>query len=174
VHRSGPILPTLAATDSTNEVATMTSTTSRPTLQVTRLLVVLLSVLALAFTVPGVAGADQPQDWTDVIVHEDAVSPCGTLHTVTIVFSFRSHEHNNNAVSVADAELTTDDGFIGKGHQTDVFVHGVRRTTTNHMLHHPETGERFSVKVRFWMDMNTGEFIKGSPVPTFRCIQAPN
>lgn len=135
--------------------------------------VLLVAVLAIILAVPGVALADQPQVSTVVVVEENQTNPCdpSETHDVTIVFTLKTHNHNNNVVRVIDAELSTDDGFVGGGHQTDVTVNDIRRIMVKHMMHHPETGERFSVTIRLWIDLETGEIIKGSGMPTFDCIR---
>lgn len=131
-------------------------------------------VMALTLALSPAAMADEPEVTTFVDVHEAEPNPCDPSETqrVEIVFTVKTHEHNNNIVRVISTELSTDDGFVGKGHQNDVFVNGIRRITVKHIMHHPETGERFSVTIRLWIDLETGEIVKGSGAPTFKCIRS--
>lgn len=143
-------------------------------MHVLRRLRIVLAIAVMALLVPVAAAADEPVTSTVVLVHEDEPNPCrpGETNTVTIVFTLETHEHNNNVVRVLSADESTDDGFVGSGHQTDVFVNGIRRTTVKHMMHNPETGERFSVTIRFWLDLETFEIVKGLDMPELRCIRA--
>jgi hypothetical protein len=83
-----------------------------------RLVVALLSVLALAFAAP--AAADPPTGFTSVDVFPD-VNPCtGNANIVTISSSGFIHEHGSREVLYGERTITTSDGFAGRG--TDTFV----------------------------------------------------
>ena len=131
----------------------------------------LLSVVSLVMTGQGIAAADQPAERTEIRLFED-VNPCRApeTHVVTNVLNIKEHQHPNNTVLVIEIQVTTDDGFQGTGHETTVLRDDVRLTTFNIVLHNPETGERFTAHVRFKLDLVTGEFVVGSPVPTTRCL----
>lgn len=134
-------------------------------------LVVLVAVVALGVVVPGVASADPPAVDNDPVVHE-VPNPCrpGETHTVTQEYISSTHVHRNNAVSVHRVTLSTDDGFVGTGHQQDVIIDGVERSTLNLVMHHPDTGEGIRVHGQILVDVETGELIEGSWIPEVRCL----
>jgi hypothetical protein len=85
---------------------------------VMRLVLVLLSVVALAFAAP--AAADRPTSEPIFEVFPD-VNPCtGTPMVVTFVGTVFFHEHGSRIVAHAHRTITTSDGFVGHG--TDNFV----------------------------------------------------
>lgn len=78
-----------------------------------RLVVGLLSVLALAFAAP--AAADPPTAFPFEFVFDD-VNPCtGDTMTVTIVGTDFVHFHGSNVVIHAERTITTSDGSVGHG-----------------------------------------------------------
>lgn len=83
-----------------------------------RLVVALVSVLALAFVAP--AAADRPTPIQLLDVFPD-VNPCtGDPNTVTIATTAFVHEHGSGEIVRGDRTITTSDGFVGHG--TDTFV----------------------------------------------------
>jgi hypothetical protein len=83
-----------------------------------RLVVALVSVIALAFAAP--AAADRPEAFPIFDVFED-VNPCtGNVMTVTFTGTFFVHEHGSRVVVRGDRTITTSDGFAGHG--TDTLV----------------------------------------------------
>jgi hypothetical protein len=85
---------------------------------VTRFVVGLLSVVALAVAAP--AAADPPTTVEFLDVFPD-VNPCtGNVMTVTIAATAYVHEHGSRTVVHAKRTITTSDGFSGRG--TDTFV----------------------------------------------------
>jgi hypothetical protein len=83
-----------------------------------RLVIGLLSVVALAFAAP--AAADAPTEFPILDVFED-VNPCtGDVMTVTFTGTFFVHEHDSRVVVRGARTITTSDGFVGHG--TDSFV----------------------------------------------------
>jgi hypothetical protein len=83
-----------------------------------RLVLVLLSVVALAFAAP--AAADAPTEFPILDVFPD-VNPCtGDPMTVTFEGTAFVHEHGSRVVGRAQRTITTSDGFVGHG--TDNFV----------------------------------------------------
>lgn len=84
----------------------------------TRLVVGLFSVVALAFAAPAVA--DPPTEATSVDVFTDVNRCTGTLTTVTITSTVYVHEHDSRVFLHGERTITTSDGFAGRG--TDTFV----------------------------------------------------
>jgi hypothetical protein len=83
-----------------------------------RLIVALLSVVALAYAAP--AAADPPTRGEVVDVFPD-VNPCtGDPMTVTIVTTFFEHSHDGRFVFHSERTITTSDGFAGTGAETFV------------------------------------------------------
>ena len=118
-----------------------------------RLVVALLSVVALAFA--AAAAADAPMEFPILDVFED-VNPCtGDLMTVTFVGTTFIHEHGSRVLGRAERTITTSDGFVGHG--TDSFVDNgqilVFRLTD--ILTNP-SGDRFRARAVFVLDLSTG------------------
>jgi hypothetical protein len=84
-----------------------------------RLVVALLSVVALAFAAP--VGADPPTEIPQLDVFPD-VNPCtGLIHTVTISETFFAHFHDGRVHGHSERTITTSPtGFVGHG--TDSLV----------------------------------------------------
>jgi len=117
-----------------------------------RLVVALLSVVALAFAAP--ASADPPTEVKSVDVFPD-VNPCtDTIMTVTIASTAYVHEHGSRVFLHGERTITTSDGFVGRG--TDTFVDNgqiimFRQTdiVTN------ASGDRFRARSVFVLDIST-------------------
>ena len=118
-----------------------------------RLVVGLLSVVALAFAVP--AAADPPTQFPILDVFPD-VNPCtGTPMTVTFVGTAYVHFHGDRVVARAQRTITTSDGFVGHG--TDNFVDNgqvIMNRLTDIMTH--ASGDRFRARFVFVLDLSTG------------------
>ena len=118
-----------------------------------RLVVALLSVVALAFAVP--AAADPPTEFPILDVFTD-VNPCtGNPMTVTFVGTAYVHFHNGRIVARAQRTITTSDGFVGHG--TDSFVVNgqvLMARLTDIMTN--ASGDRFRARFVFVLDLSTG------------------
>jgi hypothetical protein len=117
-----------------------------------RLVVGLLSVVALAFAVP--AAADPPTAFPIEDVFED-VNPCtGNIMTVTFVGTAFVHFHDSRIVVHAERTITTSDGFVGHG--TDSFVDNgqVVMFRINDMMANA-SGDRFRARGVFVLDIST-------------------
>jgi hypothetical protein len=118
-----------------------------------RLVVGLLSVVALAFAVP--AAADPPTQFPILDVFPD-VNPCtGTPMTVTFVGTAYVHFHGDRVVARAQRTITTSDGFVGHG--TDNFVDNgqvIMNRLTDIMTN--ASGDRFRARFVFVLDLSTG------------------
>ena len=78
-----------------------------------RLVLALLTVVALAFAAP--AAADPPTEFPIFDVFPD-INPCtGTPMTVTFVGTTFVHFHDSREVGHAHRTITTSDGFVGHG-----------------------------------------------------------
>jgi hypothetical protein len=118
-----------------------------------RLVVALLSVVALAFAVP--AAADPPTEIPIFDVFPD-VNPCtGNAMTVTFVGTLFVHEHGSREVNLAHRTITTSDGFVGHG--TDSFVDNgqVIMFRLTDILKNATTGDRFRARSLFVLDLST-------------------
>jgi hypothetical protein len=83
-----------------------------------KLVVGLLSVVALAFATPAAADAPTEFGFQDVF---DEINPCtGAPMIVTIVGAASGHEHGSRFVGHAKRTISTSDGFSGRG--TDAFI----------------------------------------------------
>ena len=118
-----------------------------------RLVVGLLSVVALAFAVP--AAADPPTQFPNLDVFPD-VNPCtGNPMTVTFVGTAYVHFHGDRVVARAQRTITTSDGFVGHG--TDNFVDNgqvIMNRLTDIMTN--ASGDRFRARFVFVLDLSTG------------------
>ena len=118
-----------------------------------RLVVALLSIVALASAAPAVA--DRPTELPVLDVFPD-VNPCtGNPMTVTFVGTVLVHEHGSRVVAIAHRTITTSDGFVGHG--TDSFVDNgqVLRARLTDILTNATTGERFRARNVFVLDLST-------------------
>jgi hypothetical protein len=118
-----------------------------------RLVVALLSVVALAFAAP--AAADAPTEFPILDVFSD-VNPCtGDPMTVTFVGTAFVHEHGSRVVVRAQRTITTSDGFVGHG--TDSFVDNgqvIKFRQTDIMTN--ASGDHFRARGLFVLDLSTG------------------
>lgn len=117
-----------------------------------RLVLALVSVVALAFAVP--AAADAPAEFPILEVFPD-VNPCtGNPMTVTFVGTVLVHEHGSRVVAQAHRTITTSDGFVGHG--TDSFVDNgniVMFRLADVMTN--ASGDRFRARSLFVLDLAT-------------------
>lgn len=122
------------------------------------LLTVVVLTLLIGLILPLPAGADQPAEVVVPVTLEDD-NPCepGSTHEVTIVFNAAIHTHNNNQVIIVNSDVSTDDGFVGRGHETQVTSESAFRTNINFMYSNAETGQKFWSKGRVVVDLTTGE-----------------
>ena len=117
-----------------------------------RLVVGLLSVVALAFAVP--AAADPPTEFPILDVFPD-VNPCtGNPMTVTFVGTAYVHFHGSRILGRSQRTITTSDGFVGHG--TDNFVDNgqVFRFRQTDILTNA-SGDRFRARGVFVVDLST-------------------
>jgi hypothetical protein len=118
-----------------------------------RLVLVLLSVVALAFAAP--AAADRPTEFPILDVFPD-VNPCtGNPMTVTFVGTAFVHFHDSRVVGRSQRTITTSDGFVGHGTDSfvangQVFVFRQTDILTN------ASGDRFRARGVFVVDVSTG------------------
>jgi hypothetical protein len=118
-----------------------------------RLVVALLSVVALAFAAP--AAADPPTQFPIFDVFPD-INPCtGTPMTVTFVGTLFVHVHDSREVNIAHRTITTSDGFVGHG--TDSFVDNglVIMFRQTDIMTNATTGDRFRAQFLFVLDLST-------------------
>jgi hypothetical protein len=117
-----------------------------------RLVVALLSIVALAFAAP--AAADRPTEEAIFDVFPD-VNPCtGTPMTVTFVGTLFFHEHGSRIVAHAHRTITTSDGFAGHG--TDNFVdNGQVVVARLSDIMSNAAGDRFRAHFVFVVDLST-------------------
>src|SRR5829696_2548618 len=119
-----------------------------------RLVVALLSVVALAFAAS--AAADAPEEFGILDVFPD-VNPCtGEAMTVTFVGTGFIHVHGDRVVVRSERTITTSDGFAGHG--TDSFVDNGQICKNQQTPFLPTTapGERFGAKGLFALDVSPG------------------
>ena len=115
-----------------------------------RLGVALLSVVALAF-----AAADPPDSFEFVEVFGD-VNPCtGEAMTVTFVGTAYVHEHGSRTVVRAQRTITTSDGFVGRGTDSNVENGQVALFRLNDIMTNATTGDRFRAHFLFVLDLST-------------------
>jgi hypothetical protein len=118
-----------------------------------RLVLALLSVVALAFAAP--AAADRPTEFPIFDEFPD-VNPCtGSPMTVTFVGTAFVHFHGSRMVGRSQRTITTSDGFVGHGTDSfvangQVFVFRQTDILTN------ASGDRFRARGVFVVDVSTG------------------
>jgi hypothetical protein len=117
-----------------------------------RLVVALLSVVALAFAAP--AAADPPTEFP-IFVEFQEVNPCtGETVTFTYVGTAFFHFHDSSIVARSERTITTSDGFTGHG--TDSFVQNGQIFTSRHddVLTNA-SGDGFLVRSVLVVDLST-------------------
>ena len=118
-----------------------------------RLVVGLLSVVALAFAVPAAANPPVEEPILDVFTD---INPCtGAEMTVNFVGSVLVHEHGDRVIATAHRTITTSDGF--EGHGVDSFVDNgqVLKFTQTDVVTNEATGQRFRAHSAFVLDLAT-------------------
>jgi hypothetical protein len=117
-----------------------------------RLVIGLMSVVALAFAGP--AAADAPTQFSIFDQFPD-VNPCtGDPMTVTFVGTGYFHEHGSRVVVRGQRTITTSDGFVGHG--TDNFVDNgqvLMFRQTDIMTN--ASGDHFRARSLFVLDLST-------------------
>jgi hypothetical protein len=117
-----------------------------------RLVVGLLSVLALAFAVPAAADRPTPIEFVDVFPD---VNPCtGDPMTVTIVTRGFEHSHGSRFVFHGERTVTTSDGFVGRGTESVVNNGQVFRARLADIMRNT-SGDRFRARGVFVFDIST-------------------
>jgi hypothetical protein len=117
-----------------------------------RLVVALLSVVALAFAAP--AAADPPTVFPIQEVFTD-INPCtGDTMTVTFVGTASVHEHDSRFVVQVHRTITTSDGFFGHGTNSTVFNGQVFRSRQADVMTNA-SGDRFLARFVFVFDVST-------------------
>lgn len=118
-----------------------------------RLLIGLLSVVALAFAVSAAANPPVEEPILDVFTD---INPCsGEEMTVTFVGSVLVHEHGARVIAIAHRTITTSDGFVGHGVDSFVDNGRVLRATLTDVMTNAETGQRFRAHFAFVLDLAT-------------------
>ena len=117
-----------------------------------RLVVALLSVVALAVAAPAAAGA--PTEFNFVDVFPD-VNPCtGGPMMVTLAATGFVHEHGSREVAHGKRTITTSDGFAGRGTESFVLNGQVLKFTFNDMMTNA-AGDRFKAHGVVVVDLET-------------------
>jgi hypothetical protein len=117
-----------------------------------RLVVGLLSVLALAFAVPAAADPPTPIEFVDVFPD---VNPCtGDPMMVTITTTGREHSHGSRLVFHSERTITTSDGFVGRGTESFVDNGQVLRARLTDIMRNA-SGDRFRARAVFVFDLST-------------------
>jgi hypothetical protein len=118
-----------------------------------RLVVALLSVVALAFAAP--AAADPPTAFPFEDVFPD-VNPCtGDTMTVTIAGTAFVHFHDSRIVGHTERTITTSDGSVGHGTESFVENGQVVMDRFTDIMTNP-SGYHFRARGVFVLDVSTG------------------
>ena len=118
-----------------------------------RLVVALLSVVALAFAAP--AAADPP---TALLFEDtfDDVNPCtGDPMTVTITSAVFVHFHGSRIVSHVERTITTSDGSVGHGTESFVDNGQIVRGRFTDIMTNVSGGYHFRARGVFVIDIST-------------------
>jgi len=118
-----------------------------------KLVIALLSVVALAVPVPAAANPPVEDsirfDFTDI-------NPCsGNEMTVTHVGSALVHQHGERLIAILHRTVTTTDGFEGHGAESYVLNGQMFKSTQNDILTNEATGQRIRAEVVFVVDLAT-------------------
>jgi hypothetical protein len=117
-----------------------------------RLVVGLLSVLALAFAVPAAADRPTPIEFVDVFPD---VNPCtDDPMMVTITTRGFEHSHGSRFVFHSERTITTSDGFFGRGTESALDNGQVFRARFADIMKNT-SGDRFRARGVFVFDIST-------------------
>jgi hypothetical protein len=100
----------------------------------------------LAFGSPAVADAPTEFIEVDVFMEPDPCNPEAPEMTTTLTLNFKVHSHKNVNVAVVDFTASTDNGYEGSGHFTDVGGAKHFSFTQNAMVTNAD-GDRYKVGV---------------------------
>jgi hypothetical protein len=130
-----------------------------------------LAVLGLlASALP--AAADAPREITIVDEGWQGYNPCtDAVVQFTSVHLLKLHEHDHNTVVIFDGYLETADGYSGRSADTGVYTSDTMREHVSWIVDNPDTGGKFQVRIRYRMDLVTGE--AEFEEFTQRCIREP-
>jgi hypothetical protein len=118
-----------------------------------KLVVALVSVVALAFAAP--AAADRPTAFPSVEVFPD-VNPCtGDTMTVTIAVTDFVHFHDGRIVVRSERTITTSDGSVGHGTSSLVGNGQVIRFGMTDIMKNTSAGYGFRARGLFLLDLST-------------------
>jgi hypothetical protein len=118
-----------------------------------RLVVALLSVVALAFAVP--AAADPPTAFPFEEVFPD-VNPCtGDTMTVTIAGTVFVHFHDGRIVFRSERTITTSDGSVGHGTESFVANGQIVKDRFTDIMTNTSGGYHFRARGVFVLDIST-------------------
>ena len=118
-----------------------------------RLVVGLLSVVALAFAVP--AAADPPTAFPFEFVFDD-VNPCtGDVMTVTIAGTDFVHFHGSRIVARSERTITTSDGSVGHGTSSFVANGQIVKDRFTDIMTNTSGGYHFRARGVFVLDIST-------------------
>lgn len=118
-----------------------------------RLVVGLLSVVALAFAAP--AAADPPTAFPFEFVFDD-VNPCtGDTMTVTIAGTDFVHFHGSRVVGHAERTITTNDGSVGHGTSSFVVNGQIVKDRFTDIMTNTSGGYHFRARGVFVFDLST-------------------
>jgi hypothetical protein len=118
-----------------------------------RLVIGLVSVLALAFAAP--AAADAPTAFPSEEVFPD-VNPCtGDTMTVTIAVTDFVHFHDGRIVVRSERTITTSDGSLGHGTASLIDNGQVIRFRMTDIMTNASGGYRFRARGVFVLDIST-------------------
>src|SRR5829696_5880239 len=119
-----------------------------------RLVVALLSVVALAFAVP--AAADPPIAFPFEFTFDD-VNPCtGDTMTVTIAGTDFVHFHDGRIVARSERTITTSDGSVGHGTASFVANGQIVKDRFTDIMTNTSGGYHFRAQGVFVLDISTG------------------
>jgi len=118
-----------------------------------RLVVALVSVVALAFAVPAAANPPTAFPFEDAFPD---VNPCtGDTMTVTIVGTDFVHLHDGRLVVRSERTITTSDGAVGHGTGSLVDNGQVIRASMTDIVMNTSAGYRFRAGGVFVLDLST-------------------
>jgi hypothetical protein len=118
-----------------------------------RLVIGLVSVVALAFVAP--AAADRPSPFTFEDVFPD-VNPCtGNTMIVTIAETGLVHEHATRVVGRAHRTITTSDGSVGHGTSSFVDQGKIVKFRFTDIMTNDDAGYRFRARGVFVLHIPT-------------------
>ena len=128
---------------------------------VVRVAVAVAALISALLVGPAPVRADAPNTRTVSTSFTDINACTGFDHEVNIEFTVTEHlDHNNNFVLHFSSEVTTSDGYEGRGVGTRTASDANAMVALNYIVRSTETDDAYRIQQVFGFDGETGELVR--------------